>query len=209
MRSRSIVIAITAVTTLILASCSTSISGSALAADPIPASADVDSDGLTLPSDSDEIPGLGELLEGLTGEDGEGPDLGSLLGDGGEGGEGPDLGDLLGNLTGEGGLGEVPGLADIMGEDCLAVAGATVSLGMLLMGAAMGSPLTEDAVESAFASLSGLPEELAPDVEALHQAALAAVGDSSAATALMSDPAVEAAMDHISSYLDEKCGPAE
>lgn len=217
MRIRSVFAATGCILALALAGCGNSIAGSAQAALPVAGAAGTastndsaelpaDTEDLSLPSegdpapapDSGELPGLSDALQGLS-------DL-SALGDG-ETLDPNQLSELLGSLGGADALQGVPGLSDIMSSECLSIAGASMSLGFLLLAPMMGEPLTSSDVDSAFKGLKGVPPELSGAIDTLHSAAQAAVGKSSAdASKLMSDPAVSDAMDEVSKYLDAHCG---
>lgn len=185
---------------------------------------------LPVPSDGDELlgsdgtmPDLSELqglLDGLGG-DGQMPDMSELQGLldslGSGDGQMPDLSELeglLGGLSGtDGGDGDISGLLDQLGaagalsSSCLQVSGVLMSLGFLFMNPALGQSIDAQSVDDAFEGLADAPAELQGDIQTLRQAAEAAVGKSGAdAQAIVSSPAVNDAMDHISQYLDASCG---
>lgn len=223
-------IALGAVAALALSGCASSIAGAPLAAEALPAAnapdagtdaGGTDADGLPVPSDLDSI------LGGLTGEDGSTPDLSDLeglLGDlGGDGSQLPDLSqldlsqleELLSGLGDGSAAGDINGLLEGLGSGgvgalspaCLQVSGALMSVGFLLMGPALGTPLTSAQVDDAFKNLNDMPSELAGDISVLHQAAQSVVGkDGATATQVLSSPEVNSAMDHLSQYLDASCG---
>lgn len=200
MSIRSVLVASGCVLALALTGCATSVAGSPQAALPASAIAALDdaAGDLSLPTDAADNPiDPGDLLEGLGGTDAPDPsDLG-------------DLGDLLGSLGGEDGSGGLAGLGDLGGmlsPECSSIAGASMSLGLLMLAPLMGQALTESDVDHAFASLTNVPPELQDAVATLRAAAQGAVGASSAdASALMSDPDVNDALDDISQYLDAHC----
>lgn len=205
---------------LAAAGCSSAIAGSPVAAVPVasPSSGSAGAvspgtDGLQIPlppattnsddgpAPSAEDPGTADADEfgGELGDSGSaGPDLGDLLSSlGGQDLDQGSLGDLLGNLGGSG--------AGISPE-CLSIAGASMTVGMLMLAPAMGQPLTQAQVDSAFKSLSDMPAELTDAVATLKAAADKTVGLAPAqATAVMSSPEVTAALDAISHYLDAHC----
>ncbi|MEO7125244.1 MAG: hypothetical protein ABI382_07190 [Nakamurella sp.] len=219
MTIRSVLIATGSVLALALAGCGSSIAGSPQAALPLGAISGaqssapdvVESQSLGLPSDVTEapssggtqlpstgslaMPDLSGVLDGLSGLDGQNFDpsqLGALLG-------------ALGGAEGTGGLAGLGGLTGLSPE-CSAVTGASITLGMLLLTPMMGKPLTQAEVDSAFASLSKFPPELRGAVDSLRQAAEGAVGKSAAeAGSLLSNPAVDSAMDQVSTYMDAHC----
>ncbi len=196
MSIRSVLAAGGCVLALTLTGCATTVAGSPQAA--LPASAagasDVATSDLALPTDAADNPiDPGDLVEGLDGTGGLPLDT-SALGDLLEGLGGTDATSALGDLSG------------ILSPECMSVAGQSMALSMLMLAPLMGQALSESDVEQAFASLTAVPPELQSAVDTLHTAAQSAIGASPAdASALLSDPAVNDAMDAISQYVDAHC----
>lgn len=212
MSFRSVLIASGSVLALTLAGCSSTVAGSPLAAEtPTAVATESDDAGdLSLPTDAAENPiDPGDLLEGLdTGTMPVDPsDLGELLGSlAGEDGA-SDLGELLEGLGAGGGTTGLGDLSGILSPECLSIAGQSMALSMLMLAPLMGQALTQSDIDQAFSSLKDVPPELQDAVATLRAAAEGSVGASPAdASALMSDPAVEGAMDTISQYMDDHCG---
>jgi hypothetical protein len=196
MSFRSVLIAGGSVLALALAGCSSTVVGSPLAAEtPTAVAAEGDDAGdLSLPTDAAENPiDPGDLVEGLgTGTMPVDPS---------------DLGDLLESLGADGGTTGLGDLSGILSPECLSIAGQSMALSMLMLAPLMGQALTQSDIDQAFSSLKDVPPELQDAVATLRAAAESSVGASPAdASALMSDPAVEGAMDTISKYMDDHCG---
>jgi hypothetical protein len=196
MSIRSVLAASGCVLALTLTGCATTVAGSPQAALPASAVAALDdaAGDLSLPTDAADNPiDPGDLLEGLDGTDG--PSL-----------DPSDLGDLLDSLGGADGTGGLGDLGGFVSPECLSVAGQSMALSMLMLAPLMGQALTESDIDQAFSSLADVPPELQSAVDTLHAAAQSAVGASPAdASALLSDPAVNDAMDAISQYVDAHC----
>lgn len=225
MKLRTLIVAAGTAAALALTGCSTSVAGSPVAAEAAPLTPDqpgtdaagdmngtdgADDGDLTLPQPGDDgsTGDLGDLL-GSLGEDGQLPNLGDLLGSLGQDGQLPDMGDL-GDLLGGLGSGDASGLAGLAGlgdPSCLTVLGASLSIGMLLIGPALGGQLSQAEVDKAFGALGDIPPELAKDIATLRDAATRAAGQPGAkAQQIMSSPEVDAAMTGLSEYADQHCG---
>jgi hypothetical protein len=102
------------------------------------------------------------------------------------------------------GLSGVPGISD----QCMAVAGLSMTIGLLLIAPLMGSqPLTQEQVDQAFAQMGDIPPELQQPMQVLHDAAVQAVGKPAAQAAeILGSDQVSKAMDTLSKYLDDACG---
>jgi hypothetical protein len=195
MSIRSVLVAGGSVLALALAGCSATVAGSpqaALPASAIAALNDAAGD-LSLPTDAAENPiDPGDLLDSL----GDTPDI-----------DPSDLGDLLDGLGGGGDSGGLGDLSGILSPECMSIAGQSMALSMVMLAPLMGQALTESDVDQAFSNLTDVPPELRDAVATLRKAAQGAVGASPAdASALLSNPAVDGAMDAISQYLDDHCG---
>lgn len=196
MSIRSVLAASGCVLALTLAGCATTVAGSpqaALSASAASASDAATSD-LALPTDAADNPiDPGDLVEGLNGTSGLPLDTSAL-------------GDLLEGLGGTDAASGLGALSGILSPECMSVAGQSMALSMLMLAPLMGQALSESDVEQAFASLTDVPPELQSAVDTLHTAARSAIGASPAdASALLSDPAVNDAMDAISQYVDAHC----
>lgn len=102
---------------------------------------------------------------------------------------------------------ELSDLGGLLNNECLAVAGLSMTVGLLLAAPLMGgTALTADDVSKAFEGLDQVPPELADAMKVLHEAAVEATGKSmaDAATILGSDK-VSAAFDKLSAYMTEHC----
>lgn len=196
MSIRSVLIASGCVLALTLAGCSSSIAGSPQAALPASAIAALDNatGDLALPTDAADNPiDPSGLLEGLGNLDGESLNPG-------------DLASILGGLSGADGSGGLGDLGGLLSPECASIAGASMTLGFLLLAPALGQPLTTSDIDQAFSGLAAAPPELHDAIATLRAAAEGAVGASPAdASTLMSDPAVSAAMDTLSQYMDAHC----
>jgi hypothetical protein len=195
MSIRSVLVAGGSVLALALAGCSATVAASpqaALPASAIAALNDAAGD-LSLPTDAAENPiDPGDLLDSL----GDTPDI-----------DPSDLGDLLDGLGGGGNSGGLGDLSGILSPECMSIAGQSMALSMVMLAPLMGQALTESDVDQAFSNLTDVPPELRDAVATLREAAQGAVGASPAdASALLSNPAVDGAMDAISQYLDDHCG---
>lgn len=195
MSIRSVLVAGGSVLALALAGCSATVAGSpqaALPASAIAALNDAAGD-LSLPTDAAENPiDPGGLLGGPR----DTPDI-----------DPSDLGDLLDGLGGGGDSGGLGDLSGILSPECMSIAGQSMALSMVMLAPLMGQALTESDVDQAFSNLTDVPPELRDAVATLREAAQGAVGASPAdASALLSNPAVDGAMDAISQYLDDHCG---
>ncbi len=210
MRTRSTIIAafsLAAVTILAVAACGSSVSGSATpnpAAESvsIPSSTDVSlpselTDATAVPTDLSELTSmLGDLPTG-GGIPTDLGDLSSLLQDLPTGALPSDLSDLT-NLN-------IPGYDSA----CLSVASAYASIALALLPALFGGTDNFDAtdLQNTVNSLSGnVPEELAPDIQALGEIAADASGKTlSEASQLFEDPKFTNAQDHIDAWLNANC----
>lgn len=188
--------------------CASTIDGTPLAAAPAEAhgpsaatSADPAAPGTSAPLTASE-----PLELPSTGEESMPTDLSGLMGGLGDGPIDPSsLSDLINGLQGSAGTG-LGDLGSVISPECLSVAGASMTLGMLMLAPAMGQPLTQAQVDKAFAGLTTVPPELRSSVDALRATAEKAVGMSAAdATALMSSNDVTEALDHVTTYLDAHC----
>lgn len=101
-------------------------------------------------------------------------------------------------------LGDLSGL---LSDECLAVAGLSMTVGLLLAAPFIGqSELTADDVSKAFDGLDKVPPELQDEMKVLHDAAVAATGKSlTEATTILGSDEVSAAFDQISTYLSAHC----
>lgn len=102
---------------------------------------------------------------------------------------------------------ELGDLSGLLSDECLAVAGLSMTVGLLLAAPFMGqSELTADDVSQAFDGLDKVPPELQDAMKVLHDAAMAATGKTlaEAATILGSDK-VSAAFEQLSTYLSAHC----
>lgn len=110
---------------------------------------------------------------------------------------GPDLTDLtsaVGDLSG------------ILGPGCMEALNLSMTLGLTIAGPMMGTQLTEADIDKAFEGSASAPPELQGAVDALHKAALAAVGKPTAeAVQILGSDDVSAAMDQISKWVDANC----
>lgn len=100
-------------------------------------------------------------------------------------------------------LSGIPGLSD----QCLAVSGLAITVGMLLIAPMMGQPLTKQQVDQAFAQMGDVPAELQQPMAVLHDAAEQSIGKSTTeAAAILGSDQVSKAMDALSQYMDAQCG---
>ena len=83
-----------------------------------------------------------------------------------------------------------------------------LTLPVLFLGPTLGGqPLTQEQVDKAFSGLGDVPAELQQPVQALHDAAVQAIGKSGAdAAAILDSDQVNSAMDAINNYADTQCG---
>jgi hypothetical protein len=224
MRARSAIVSLICATTLVLAGCSTGISGvpqlagaegagsGSSAGSPSGSSPSGLPSGMPQPTagPGDSGTGSGDAGSG----DGSSGDAGSADAGSGDGGDSglpsassgiPGLPTDLGSLpTDLGDLGSIPGLD----PGCLAAAGILISVPFLFLGPSLGSQaLTQKDVDQAFSGLGDIPDELKQPVQVLHDAAIQAIGKSGTeASDILSSDKVNAALDTISQYTDAKCG---
>jgi hypothetical protein len=210
MSFRPMLVAAGCAAALALSGCASTIEGTPQAAsapltgaagavtEPAPGAA---GDPLTLPSTGDGQPtdGSGTLVD----------PQGLLDGPGGTDSLDPSaLAQLLGGLTARGadgstGLGE---LGALLSPECLSLTGISMALGMMTLLPSLGQPLTSQDVDRALSQISNVPPELKGAVATLTDAARKAAGRSPAdAARILSAPAVNAALDDISHYLDSRC----
>lgn len=159
------------------------------------------------PADAGDSPGAGTDDSGASPTSPNLDDILEQLGDGsGAPGDMGDLGDLsslLGQAGADGSL-PIPGL----GPGCLALAGVALAAGFALLGPAMGGvPLTESDVNDMFEDISGIPPEVQPQVQKVHQMLLGVVGKSGEeVNRVLDSDEYNDAMDSLSDYMDAQCG---
>lgn len=162
------------------------------------------------PADAGDSPGAGTDDSGASPTSPNLDDILEQLGDGsgapGDMGDLGDLGDLsslLGQAGADGSL-PIPGL----GPGCLALAGVALAAGFALLGPAMGGvPLTESDVNDMFEDISGIPPEVQPQVQKVHQMLLGVVGKSGEeVNRVLDSDEYNDAMDSLSDYMDAQCG---
>lgn len=159
------------------------------------------------PADAGDSPGAGTEDPGASPTSPNLDDILEQLGDGsGAPGDMGDLGDLsslLGQAGADGSL-PIPGL----GPGCLALAGVALAAGFALLGPAMGGvPLTESDVNDMFEDISGIPPEVQPQVQKVHQMLLGVVGKSGEeVNRVLDSDEYNDAMDSLSDYMDAQCG---
>ncbi len=159
------------------------------------------------PADAGDSPGAGTEDSGASPTSPNLDDILEQLGDGsGAPGDMGDLGDLsslLGQAGADGSL-PIPGL----GPGCLALAGVALAAGFALLGPAMGGvPLTESDVNDMFEDISGIPPEVQPQVQKVHQMLLGVVGKSGEeVNRVLDSDEYNDAMDSLSDYMDAQCG---
>lgn len=205
MRPNSLLVPVLGIVTLVLSACSSSISGEAQAAAPVPAGGDMSE--------------LGELFGG--GPDGEGLSaLGEMFGELGGSGDAGDLGDIeglgelfgqiFGEMSGDGGLGDFAGqmaAASGLNPECVTTIGVITNFNLAILGPAMGSSaMTEETVTQLFASAAEAPTELQVPLSTLHEAAVDMIGKKGPEVQqILDSPAVSAASDKIDDYLEQHC----
>lgn len=200
MRLRTTATACAAVLALALAACSTSVDGQAYRTDANPQAQQQSDDSAAA-----------DALENLLGGDLSLPDDMQIpddlqIPDDAQIPDGDDLSDIAGVLGALGALGsEGEGLG--VGSGCISTAMLQYSVSMMLLGASMGAPLTQDDVDSLFSELGDVPPEIQGDVSTLHQLAQQAVGaDAPTINQIMDSDAFSAAMDNIATYGESRCG---
>jgi hypothetical protein len=206
MRARTVLISIACVVGLALAGCSSSVGGS-------PQLPGAGGGGITTGDNGQSGEDASSTPPGDDGSDADPStaDPGSTdSGDGGDSGLPPATDEDQPLPTGGLPTGMPTDLSGIPGisEECLAVAGLLMSVGILFIAPVMGGqPLTQQQVDQAFAQMGQVPPELAQPMQVLHAAAVQAIGKSAAEAAQILESAeVSKAMDALSKYSDDKCG---